>query len=255
MDFAIITVPAAPVRRKPLHRMEMTNQLLFGESIKILKLKGELWVKIQSLHDGYEGWITNSMYTMVAPEIAKARNLYVAADMLQPITFGKQKLFIPAGSSLPFFENGKGRIGSHIWQYEGSYYKLGALIPSSEVVKKLTEPWLNAPYCWGGRIILGVDCSGFAQVIFKLMGIDLPRDAWQQAQVGKPVKKFKNSQPGDLVFFNNKEEIVHVGILLSADTLIHSSGKVRIDKIDRKGIINAETGKRTLSLRAIRRFW
>jgi gamma-D-glutamyl-L-lysine dipeptidyl-peptidase len=115
--------------------------------------------------------------------------------------------------------------------------------------------WLNAPYMWGGRTVLGVDCSGFVQVNYKMMGIDLPRDAWQQAQEGKAVKKLKDAQTGDLAFFNDKEEIVHVGILLNNEQIVHASGKVRIDLIDRKGIINADTGKRTHQLEAIRRCW
>ena len=115
--------------------------------------------------------------------------------------------------------------------------------------------WLNAPYLWGGRSILGVDCSGFVQVNFKLMGIDLPRDAWQQAQTGEPVKKLKDAVKGDLAFFDDKDEIVHVGILLGTDSIIHASGKVRIDSMDKKGITNNETGKRTHSLRAIRRLF
>ncbi len=108
---------------------------------------------------------------------------------------------------------------------------------------------------WGGRTPLGVDCSGFVQVVFKLMGIDMPRDAWQQAQAGRPVKKFSEVRTGDLAFFASKEDITHVGILLDNGEIIHALGKVRIDAIDKKGIISADTGKRTLRLRAVRRVW
>ena len=102
--------------------------------------------------------------------------------------------------------------------------------------------------------MFGVDCSGFVQVNFKMMGIDLPRDAWQQAQEGRMVNKLKETVCGDLAFFDDKEEIVHVGILLGNEQIIHSSGKVRIDTIDKKGIINSDTGKRSHSLRVIKRY-
>ena len=58
MEFAIVTFPAAPVRKKPAQNKEMVSQLLFGESVKILKTKKNGWVRIRSLHDGYEGWLT-----------------------------------------------------------------------------------------------------------------------------------------------------------------------------------------------------
>jgi cell wall-associated NlpC family hydrolase len=103
--------------------------------------------------------------------------------------------------------------------------------------------------------MFGVDCSGFVQVIYKVMGVDLPRDAWQQAQEGTVVKKLKDAVCGDLAFFDDKDEIVHVGILLSNEEIIHASGKVKIDKIDKKGIINGDTGKRTHDLEAIKRYW
>ena len=61
MDYAIVAVPAAPVRRKPNHRKEMVSQLLFGEPVKVLATKGDLWLKIRSLHDDYEGWLTKIM--------------------------------------------------------------------------------------------------------------------------------------------------------------------------------------------------
>ncbi|MEO5946613.1 MAG: C40 family peptidase [Chitinophagaceae bacterium] len=255
MNYAIISVPAAPVRRKPGHREEMVNQLLFGELVKVIKTKGELWVKIQSLHDGYIGWMTNTMLQSIEEDKANTINGFATAELLNTILLGENKFHIPVGSSLPVFENGKGRLGETEYIFSGKYFKRGEQVPSTQLVTQLSTAWLNAPYLWGGRTPLGVDCSGFVQVIYKLMGIDLPRDAWQQAQVGKSVKIFSEVKPGDLAFFDNKEDIVHVGIILENNQLIHSSGKVRMDLLTKKGIINTETGKKTLRLRTVRRIW
>jgi len=123
MQYAIVSVPAAPIRKKPGHRKEMVNQLLFGESVKVLKTKGELWVKIQSLHDGYIGWITNTMLQSTEEDRANTMNVFVTAEMLGSALLAEKKMQIPVGSSLPFFENGKGRLGETEYLFSGKYFK------------------------------------------------------------------------------------------------------------------------------------
>lgn len=253
MEYAVITAPAAPVRRKPDHRKEMVNQLLFGETVSILKTKGPLWVKVKSLHDGYEGWLTNTLFMEVDETFALSRSSFVTTDLLSRIDTGDSHMHIPAGSSLPLFDNGRGMLGNTDYRLNGNFFNRDEQKPGSELLSKLATPWLDAPYLWGGRTPLGVDCSGFIQVIFKQMGIDLPRDAWQQAQEGKAVKKFRDAKAGDLAFFDRGEEIVHAGIILEEERMIHASGRVRIDLLDKKGVRDVVSGKRTLFLRAIRR--
>jgi cell wall-associated NlpC family hydrolase len=255
MDYAVVAVPAAPVRRKARHQNEMVSQLLFGETVKILKTKGSLWVKVRSLHDGYEGWMANTLLKEVDEKTAKRNTEYVAADLLNTILISEKKMHIPFGSSLAGFADGMGKLKDQPYSFSGNYIKRADMKPGADKVQELTANWLNAPYMWGGRTILGVDCSGFVQVNYKMMGIDLQRDAWQQVQQGTTVEKLKEAVCGDLAFFDDKEEIVHVGILLNSEQIIHASGRVRIDTIDKKGIINTDTGKRTHFLKSIKRYW
>ena len=255
MEYAVVAVPAAPVRRKARHQREMVNQLLFGESVKVLKAKGDLWVKVRSLHDDYEGWMTNTLLQEANELQVKANCEYVTTNFLSTIFMNEKKIHIPFGSSLPGFADGQGKLNELNYNFSGNYIRRAEVQPNPDNVQRFTELWLNAPYMWGGRTIFGVDCSGFVQVNYKMMGIDLPRDAWQQAQQGRTVKKLKEVVCGDLAFFDDKEEIVHVGILLNSEQIIHASGKVRIDTMDKKGIINTDTGKRTHFLRSIQRYW
>lgn len=122
-------------------------------------------------------------------------------------------------------------------------------------ILRVTREYLDVPYLWGGKSKHGIDCSGFSQQVFKQFGIKIQRDAYQQAEQGEVVGFLLEAQPGDLAFFDNEEaKITHVGIMLGPDEIIHASGKVRIDKIDNQGIINAETGQRTHRLRIIKRY-
>lgn len=253
MPFASINVPAAPVRRKAKHQSEMVNQLLFGESVQLLKRKGKLWVKVRSLHDDYEGWMTSTLLEETSENAAKLAPAFVTSLPVTSIRMDEKRLNVPAGSLLPAFENGEGLLGNKRYFVEEEVVRLADRTPGPELLVSLTTGWLNAPYLWGGRTIFGVDCSGFVQVNFRMMGVDLPRDAWQQAGVGNTVKRLSDAKCGDLAFFDDKEEIVHVGILLDSERIIHASGKVRIDQITKKGIINVDTGKRTHDLRVIKR--
>jgi hypothetical protein len=254
MEYAACKVPAAPVRRNASHKSEIVNQLLFGETMIVLKQKKK-WARIKSIPDNYEGWITVSHMEEIDGSLAMQYDTWVTTDLLSAIEIGDKLMHISAGASLLGFDGAAGKFGTMEYRFTGNKIKRNEIIPDAGTVKKISAQWLNAPYLWGGRTPLGVDCSGFAKTVFKMLGIDLPRDAWQQAQQGKRIKKLKEALTGDLAFFNDKDEIVHVGILLNNELIIHASGKVRIDAITKKGIIHSETGKRTHRLRSIRRYW
>ena len=85
--------------------------------------------------------------------------------------------------------------------------------------------FINSPYIWGGRIPSGIDCSGFVQLVYKIRGIKIPRDSWQQAGAGESVGFIDECVPGDLVLLDdNMGKITHVGMILAQGLVIHASG-------------------------------
>lgn len=253
MKYVICIVPAAPVRKKQSHKAEMTNQLLFGETMEVLKTKNK-WLSIQSLHDNYNGWIRSNLVGQFEKNLWDDH--FVTGDLFNKIEIAGMDMHIPMGATLPCLRKEEGEVANLKYRYCGQALNRKENKRDETTVIRLTSKWLNAPYLWGGRTPFGVDCSGFVQVIFKMLGVDILRDAWLQADQGIKVKSLQNAQCGNLAFFRNrKEKITHVGILLSPSQIVHASGKVRIDQIDEKGILNLDTGKRTHSLSMIRSYW
>jgi len=252
--YAIVTVPAAPVRKSPNHRREMSNQLFFGETVQITANKDNQWLKVKSLYDGYTGWLTPHLVTTIDPASAMQESSFLASQFLTSIQLDNQTVRIPLGATLPAFKNNKGVIAGMPFRCLSKPINTATIKDPKNQLLENAHLWLNAPYLWGGKTILGVDCSGFAQTQYKLVGLPLKRDAWEQALEGRHITSLRKAQASDLAFFEDKGKIVHVGILLDSKTIIHAAGKVRIDAIDGKGIINSDTGLRTHQLKLIKRF-
>ena len=156
------------------------------------------------------------------------------------------------GSSLTGYDEETRLLWDEQHKYHGTFRSIDKRA-DEDLFWRILQPWMNAPYLWGGRTFMGVDCSGFVQVVYKVLGCALPRDASEQAAVGKDVVKLSDATTGDLAFFINKDEkIVHVGIVLNSNKIIHASGKVRIDGLDEEGIINSDTGIRTHQLYSLK---
>ena len=260
MQFAIVSVAAAPIRKKAAHTSEMVNQLLFGEQVQLLKKKDAIWVKVRSLHDGYEGWMQQIMLESIDNFETSGAGVYAVAEQFGKLKWKGKEFQVPAGALLPGLiksANGKfkGRLGDSYFSYSGRVTNISKQNPSVALLSRLAKHWVNAPYLWGGRTPLGVDCSGLVQIIYRQMGIALPRDAWQQAASGTEIKNISAIRAGDLVFFEREGKIIHVGIVLPGHRMIHSSGKVKIDKIKGSAIIDSETGREILRIKKSVRFF
>ena len=157
------------------------------------------------------------------------------------------------GSSLPFYAESHFKIGKEVYAFEGQA-QIKAEKKNIELLVQNAMMYINTPYLWGGRHPFGIDCSGLVQICYKMIGINLPRDAYQQALKGHALSFIEESQAGDLAFFDNEDgRIIHVGILLEDNYIIHASGKVRIDRIDHQGIYNNDHRDYSHRLRIIKR--
>ena len=273
VEHVIAHCTVTPVRQEPSEGSEQLTQLLFGEVCEVLD-RLPRWTKIRSTLDGQEGWVDFKMLsptsslspltyhlpaTTVSTPIAIATSMETGEELMLTLgtrlpnyshgTFevlGKQYLIDPACVSLPISNSPSGR-------------PIGETPSYSHNVCAIAQTLLNAPYLWGGKNLMGMDCSGFTQVVYATQGINLLRNAREQMTQGELIPSLAEAQPGDLAFFDHADRdpkatnISHVGMLLSPTEIIHCSGCVHIDTIDEQGI-HLPDGELTHHLVQIKRY-
>lgn len=257
MSFGICSLSVIPCRKDPSGASEMVTQLLFGEHYTVVEDK-EDWLRILTSYDHYDCWISAKQHTPISEATFKLLNIQhpvLNGELIQVISSKAQNLLFPItiGATLPGFLNHECKIEQTHYLFEGltcsTTHKKDA-----QAIADTAYLFLNAPYLWGGRSPFGIDCSGFVQLVYKLCGYKLPRDAYQQVESGHALSFAEEAETGDLAFFDNEEgRIVHVGIVLEDQQIIHASGSVRIDKFDHYGIFHSGTKKYSHMLRVIKR--
>jgi hypothetical protein len=256
--FGISTLSVIPGRAEPADASEQVTQLLFGEYYEV-KEKRKKWIRIITALDGYECWIDRKQHVEIgqkfAERLSKQKFIPTSLEMAGIVIRESNQEMIPIllGSSLPFIKEGQFKLGDEQYLFDGQV-QLKADKKNMELLVQHAMLYLNTPYLWGGRHPFGIDCSGLVQVCYKMVGVNLPRDAYQQANLGHALSFIEEAQPGDLAFFDNEDgRIIHVGILLEDNYIIHASGHVRIDRIDHQGIYNNEDRDYSHRLRIIKR--
>lgn len=247
MQYGICNLGIVPMRLEPDDTSELVSQVLYGEHFKVLE-KRKKWSRIRIAYDDYEAWIDNKQYLEIEEsdynKLSKV-STKISIDLLEYVSDQKESIYtIPLGSCL----NGLDIFGH---SFDGNY--TSTTKDKSDLIKTAFL-YLNSPYLWGGKTPFGIDCSGFTQMVYKINGHKLKRDASQQALQGEALSFIEESEPGDLAFFDNSEgSIIHVGIIMEDNYIIHAHGKVRIDRLDHSGIYNVDTNTHSHKLRVIKK--
>lgn len=228
----VARIGVVPVRNTPSDTSEMVNQLLLGETVRIIS-GDEVWTRIVADFDEYEGWVsTNQISELNTSDFeawiqhpARKRFPFQSTLAVRP---SHRYVQVPAGAYVPVTNSGIEWFGDE-FQFQTE--------PAGLTGKNVLETamgFLGVSYLWGGRTDNGIDCSGFIQTAHMLHDLTIPRDSTDQYEAGQRKGVFLNeADPGDIIFFKYQDRpVTHIGFYLGEGLLLHASGQVRIDQID-----------------------
>lgn len=245
---AIVLHSVVPVRAEASEGSEQLTQLLFAQTCSVLEEKPR-WKRIHNDEDGQEGWVDFKMITPLNEQeeqemLTADKRARVSMPMAYAVSENNgQTIPLTGGTCLPNYKDGHFSLLGVGFRIDPSMVVSAPLVMSEQILMQVVRFYLNVPYLWGGKNAMGMDCSGFTQVIYSLFGHSLLRNASEQMTQGESVATLSEAKAGDLVFFDHHDErISHVGLLLDGQRVIHCSGRVKVEKIDEEGIFSAEQG-------------
>lgn len=237
--FHYVNVPVAEMRELPDSAVEINSQAYFSEPVNILEESGD-WVKIETTVDGYRGWAKKNALCQREQAFlsdpssitATVNRLAVHLYHVEDTTYGPI-ITIPFESRLEVLEPKQPSesrwIKVALVDGRQAYVQRGDVSLSTKLLSRnemclLSMRFLDLPYTWGGRSSFGYDCSGFVQMLYRQMGIFLPRDSKDQMRwEGFDAIALDELRAGDLIFFGPAEDkIRHVAMSLGDERFIHS---------------------------------
>lgn len=252
-----IILSLVAVRQNDNDQSEMISQLLFGELAEIIEERGN-WFYIRSHSDNLKGWIDKKSVKILNDEEFELIKQSPSVRVSVPLSFcrkttNSETVFLAGGSILSAIKDNECIVADENYIVNATDINLSKEI-SGEYIVSLASQYLNSPYLWGGKSLLGIDCSGLVQVVYSICGIQLPRKASEQVEMGEVVDFLSEASAGDLAFFEDESgSIVKVGIMMDSQRIIHSSGWVKVDQLDSNGIITERNGNSPHKLRVIKR--
>ncbi len=200
------------IYKKPSKKSEITSQILYGEKIRILKIKNR-WLRIRTFNDNYSGYIKNE-------KLKKGLNIIFKTNKSKTRIFSqnKKKNFLPFNSRLPVINVKKKFI-----EFErGKWVKrkdIKLINHKEKNFVKILKSFINCKYTWGGKSYKGIDCSALIQLYYLYNNKFFPRDTKDQISFKKGKKKLIKFSKGDIIYWKG-----HVAVCLSRNKLIHAYG-------------------------------
>jgi len=250
----VVVVPVADMYSAPTDKSDVVSQAIYGSNVLLLVSRGE-WSRIETPEDHYKGW-TRSRYLRIVQSgpgyatsgrIVQVESLFAHIYREADVAKHKPVVTIPSESKLEVLADGMGR--SEGWLQVSLPDMKTAWIQNGDVISdpkpltiagsiELGKRFLGLPYLWGGRSSFGFDCSGFTQMLVRARGINMPRDADQQAAwKGVIAIDRKDLQPGDLLFFGSSPKtITHTAMYIGDGQFIQAATNnhpvVQISRLD-----------------------
>ena len=231
MKSVIVRAAVAPLQAQPAAGSEQVSQRLAGHRLTVLEER-EPWMRVRGA-DAYEGWVHRG-YVDSGGQATYERQRTSLGCVIRDARGWPCPL--PLGAVLP--DDARLESGEAVDAAD-----LPRRFPrnADAIVRSAVRHFAGAPYQWGGITPWGADCSGLAQTIFALHGVNLPRDASQQAGTGSLVDLAPDAlSAADLLFFSDRPDrrITHVAISLGGPRLVHLAlgrGGYRVEDLTDEG--------------------
>ena len=200
------------IYRKPSKKSEITSQILYGEKIRILKIKNR-WLRIRTYNDNYSGYIKNE-------KLKKGLKIIFKTNKSKTRIFSqnKKKNFLPFNSRLPVIN-----IKKKFIEFErGKWVKrkdIKLINHKEKNFVRILKSFINCKYTWGGKSYKGIDCSALIQLYYLYNNKFFPRDTKDQISFKRGKKKIIKFSKGDIIYWRG-----HVAVCLNRSKLIHAYG-------------------------------
>jgi cell wall-associated NlpC family hydrolase len=265
-NIEVVVVPVANMYSRPTEQSDVVSQAIYGSNVTLLVARGE-WSKIQT-SDHYKGWVASrhirtilsgTGYATSGPTV-EVESLFANVYREPDITKHKPLITLPfetrleaappeSAAKAAMARSGavkkipEGWIQVRLAGMTNGWIQSGDVISDPKPLTiaesiELAKRFLGFPYLWGGRSSFGFDCSGFTQMLMRERGINMPRDADQQAAwKGLVAIDRKDLQAGDLLFFGSSaKDITHTGMYIGDGQFIHDTTNghpvVQISRLD-----------------------